>query len=212
MLDHDPGSFFDRFFDTEQITVENCVLGGRSSRTYFTEGLWNKVLPGIEKGDYVVIQFGHNDGGPMNTGRARASLPGTGQESQKVVMERDGSTEEVFTFGHYLRLFIRQAKAKGATVIVLSHTPGNRWTQDRINRCDQTYGKWSKEVAAQENVFFVDLNERTAVKFEVMGKERTAGYYVDGVHNTREGAMLNGESVVEGIRELSNCSLNKFLK
>lgn len=206
------GSFFDRFFDTEQITVENCALGGRSSRTYFTEGLWSKVLPGIEKGDYVVMQFGHNDGGPMNTGRARASLPGIGEESQKVVMERDGSTEEVFTFGHYLRLFIRQAKAKGATVVVLSHTPGNRWTENRMNRCDQTYGKWSKEVATQEGVFFVDLNERTAAKFEAMGKEKAAGYYVDGVHNTREGAMMNGESVVEGIRQLSNCSLNKYIK
>ena len=122
------GSYLQNYFDTTRISIENCALGGRSSRTYFTEGLWDRVLPAIKPGDYVLIDFGHNDGGPMNTGRARASLRGTGEESQKVVMERDGSTEEVYSFGHYLRLYIRQAKAKGAHVIVMSHTPGNRWT------------------------------------------------------------------------------------
>ncbi|MFV0312807.1 MAG: SGNH/GDSL hydrolase family protein, partial [Dysgonomonas sp.] len=78
------GSFFQQFFDTTRISVENHALGGRSSRTFFTEDLWNKVLPGIRKGDYLFIQFGHNDGGPLNTGRARASLNGTGDESQVV--------------------------------------------------------------------------------------------------------------------------------
>lgn len=206
------GSFFQRFFDAERITVENCALGGRSSRTYFTEGLWDKVLGGIRKGDYLFIDFGHNDGGPLNTGRARASLKGTGEESEKVVMERDGSTEEVFTFGQYLRIYIRQAKARGANVIVLSHTPGNRWTGDKMNRCDETYGKWSKEVAAQEGVYFIDLNDRAATKYEAMGKDKASGYFVDSVHNTQEGAYLHGDAVIEGLRELKDCTLNNYLK
>lgn len=82
------GSYLQNYFDTTRISIENCALGGRSSRTYFTEGLWNRVLPAIKPGDYVLIDFGHNDGGPMNTGRARASLPGTGDDSKKVVMEK----------------------------------------------------------------------------------------------------------------------------
>ncbi len=76
------GQFLEQFFDTTRITVENHALGGRSSRTFITEGLWDKVLPGIRKGDYLFIQFGHNDGGPLNRGRARASLKGTGDESE----------------------------------------------------------------------------------------------------------------------------------
>ncbi len=206
------GSFFDRFFDTDRITVENYALGGRSSRTYFTEGLWDHVLAGIRKGDYLFIDFGHNDGGPLNTGRARASLKGTGEESEKVVMERNGGSEEVYTFGHYLRLYIRQAKAKGAEVIVLSHTPGNRWTGDQMNRCDETYGKWSQEVVREEGVYFIDLNDRAARKYEAMGKEKSAGYFVDSVHNTQEGAYLHGDAVIEGLRELKDCTLNKYLK
>jgi len=109
-------------------------------------------------------------------------------------------------------MYIRQAKAKGAKVIVMSHTPGNRWTDNHMNRCDKTYGKWSKEVAEQEGVSFIDLNDLTAKKFEAMGKEKTAAYYADSVHNTQEGAVLNAESVVEGIRSLQNCDLKDYLK
>lgn len=69
-----------------------------------------------------------------------------------------------------------------------------------------------KEVAEQESVNFIDLNDLTAKKFETMGKEKTAAYYADSVHNTQEGAVLNAESVVEGIRSLQNCDLKNYLK
>lgn len=206
------GSFINMFFDTTRVTVENHALGGRSSRTYYTEGLWDKVLPAIENGDYVIIDFGHNDGGPVNTGRARASLPGVGEESRTVVMERHGGSEEIFTFGHYMRIYIRQAKAKGATVIVTSITPGNRWSDDgRIRRVNETYGKWTREVAEQERVYFVDLNEIISLKLEALGKDRTADLFADGVHNTKDGAILNAESVIDGLKQ-TDCSLNGFLK
>ena len=61
------GSFFEDYFDTDNLTVENWALGGRSSRTYQTEGLWHKVLAGIQPGDFLFIDFGHNDGGPLST-------------------------------------------------------------------------------------------------------------------------------------------------
>lgn len=205
------GSFFENYFDLSKITVENCALGGRSSRTYISEGLWSRVLPALKKGDYLLIDFGHNDGGPLNTGRARGSLAGSDDKSQKVVMERDGRTEEVYTFGKYIRTYIRQAKAKGVNVIVLSHTPGNRWDNGKVKRCDNTYGLWAKEVAAQEGVTFVDLNAITADKLERMGKEKSASYFVDSVHNTKEGAILNAESVIEGIKATKS-DLNKFIK
>lgn len=205
------GSFFENYFNLSKITVENCALGGRSSRTYISEGLWSRVLPALKKGDYLLIDFGHNDGGALNTGRARGSLAGSDDKSQKVVMERDGRTEEVYTFGKYIRTYIRQAKAKGVNVIVLSHTPGNRWDNGKVKRCDNTYGLWAKEVAAQERVTFVDLNAITADKLEKMGKEKSASYFVDGVHNTKEGAILNAESVIEGIKATKS-DLNKFIK
>ncbi len=206
------GSFFERFFDTSRITVENHALGGRSSRTFFTEGLWDKVLPGLKKGDYLFMQFGHNDGGPLNTGRARASLKGTGEESETVIMESTGGSEEVFTYGHYLRLYIRQAKAVGAIPIVLSPTPGNRWTDGKANRMTETYTQWAKEVAKQEGVEFIDLNDITADKLDKLGETQGRLLYKDSVHTTEEGALINGESVIEGMKNISGLSLNQYLK
>lgn len=206
------GSFFAQFVDTTQITVENHALGGRSSRTFYTEGLWEKVLPGIKKGDYLIIQFGHNDGGPFNTGRARASINGIGEETQTYIMEKNGGPEEVYTFGNYLRIFIRQAKARGATVVVLSHTPGNTWEGDKMVRNNETYGKWSKQVAEQEGVCFIDMNDFIAKKCETLGKEKTNELYKDRVHTSYDGAMLNCNALVEGIKSVTELGLNKYLK
>ncbi len=206
------GAFFEQFFDTTRITVENHALGGRSSRTFITEGLWDKVLHGIREGDYLFIQFGHNDGGPLHTGRARASLKGTGDESQWVIMERNSGHEEVFTFGHYLRLYIRQAKARGAIPVVLSHTPGNSWEGERMIRNSDTYGRWSKEVAETEGVLYIDMNDLIATKCETMGKEGTNALFKDRVHTSREGAMLFGKTLIEGIRMIPEFQLNQYIK
>ena len=127
-------SFFDHFFDTTKISIENHALGGRSSRTFLTEGLWQNVLEGLKEGDYLFIQFGHNDGGPFNTGRARASIKGAGEESQDYIMEATGGPETVYTFGHYMRHYIKQAKAHGVKVIALSHTPRNNWEDEKMAR------------------------------------------------------------------------------
>lgn len=204
------GSFFDWFFDTSRISVENHALGGRSSRTFYTEGLWNKVLSGIKKGDYLFIQFGHNDGGSLNTFRARASLKGIGNESETVIMERHGGPEEVFTFGHYLRIYVRQAKARGANVVLLSLTPGNSWEGGRMIR-SETHGQWTKQIAEEENVPYIDLNDITARKFDAMGQEAAAAYFMDRVHTTFEGAIMNCKSAIEGLAGLENYSLNDYV-
>src|SRR5438105_1400081 len=66
-------------FDKGKIKVENHAIGGRSSRTFQTEGRWDKVLAVARPGDFVLVQMGHNDGGPLDdTARARGTLRGTG--------------------------------------------------------------------------------------------------------------------------------------
>jgi lysophospholipase L1-like esterase len=68
------GDFIYQQMDTSKITVRNYARGGRSSRTFITEGLWDLVLKMIKPGDYVIMQFGHNDGGALNdNSRARES-------------------------------------------------------------------------------------------------------------------------------------------
>src|SRR6266853_4210167 len=80
------GDPFVAYFDTTKINVTNRARAGRSSRTFITEGLWDKVLADVKPGDFVLIQFGHNDGGPVDKDRARGSLPGLGDEAKEFTM------------------------------------------------------------------------------------------------------------------------------
>ncbi len=204
-------SFFQRFFDSDKIIIENHALGGRSSRTFLTEGLWQNVLEGLQEGDYLIIQFGHNDGGPFNTGRARASIKGIGEESQTFIMEATGGTETVYTYGHYMRHYIEQAKAHGVNVIALSHTPRNAWDCGKMNRVTDTYAQWTKEVAQQENISYIDANDLCASAYEQIGQEATKEYYGDNVHTTYDGAILNGNTIVKAISKLEDCNLKDYI-
>src|SRR6185369_10624922 len=105
-------------FDTSKMKVENRALGGRSSRTFRTEGLWGKVVADLKPGDFVLMQFGHNDGGGLNDPRGRASIKGNGDQTQEVTDAKSGKTEVVHTFGWYMRMYASETKAKGATPIV----------------------------------------------------------------------------------------------
>lgn len=196
------------FFDPSKINVVNRALGGRSSRSYLTEGLWERVRRELKPGDFVLMQFGHNDGGPLDTGRARASLHGAGDETKAIVNANTGEHEVVHTYGWYLRTYIRDTKAKGATPIVLSMVPRNMWKDGRVLRVSDSYGKWAREVAESEGVPFVDLNEIIAQKYEAMGPVKVKTLFPgDHTHTSPEGARLNAASVVEGVRSLKNIAL-----
>ena len=65
------GYFEHEYFDENKLTVENHAMGGTSSRTFYNR-LWPDVLKGVRKGDWVIIELGHNDNGPYDTGPAMA--------------------------------------------------------------------------------------------------------------------------------------------
>ena len=118
------GYFAHEYFDENKITVENHALGGTSSRTFYNR-LWPEVLAGVKKGDYVIIELGHNDNGPYDSGRARASIPGISKDTLRVTIKETGVEETVYSYGEYMRRFIKDVKAKGATPILFSLTPRN---------------------------------------------------------------------------------------
>jgi lysophospholipase L1-like esterase len=200
-------------FDKDKITVENRALGGRSSRTYLTEGLWDKVLAKLRPGDFVLLQFGHNDGGSLTEGRARASLKGNGEETREVENAKTGKKEVVHTYGWYLRKYVADARAKGATPIVLSPVPRNIWKDGRVARAAKDYGQWAAEAAKAGGAAFVDLNEIVAGHYEKAGPEqvKTQFFGTDHTHTTAAGARLNAACVVEGLRRLPDCTLCRYL-
>ena len=86
------GYFAGEYFDSNRITVENHALGGTSSRTFYNR-LWPDVIKGVRPGDWVIIELGHNDNGPYDSGRARASIPGIGKDTLNVTIKETGVKE-----------------------------------------------------------------------------------------------------------------------
>jgi len=199
-------------FDSSRVIIVNKARGGRSSRTFHTEGLWNEILSQIQKGDFVLMQFGHNDGARPDTEKFRGSLRGIGDEMQEVT-KPDGTKEIVHTYGWYMKKYISEAKTKGAVPVVFSMIPRNIWKEGKVERASEMYGKWAREVAEQNGAFFIDLNEQVARKYEEMGTENVNAFFPgDHTHTNQAGAKLNAETVVQGIRELKNCELKVYLK
>ena len=200
------------YFDKSKIVVVNHALGGRSSRTFLTEGLWDKALADLKPGDFVLMQFGHNDGGSPRTSY-RASLKGVGEETESVVNPKTNVTETIHSYGWYLRKYIADAKAKGATAIVLSPIPRNIWSAGgKVARSSADYGLWAAQAAKAGGASFVDLNAIIADKYDALGPDKVKAYFPgDHTHTSPAGAEMNAGAVVEGLKGLKGCPLVAFL-
>jgi lysophospholipase L1-like esterase len=208
------GSQAFRIFDAEKITYINCAQAGRSCRTYIREGRWDKVVNDLQQGDFVLIQFGHNDIGELHRGKHRGEIPGTADTScvSRVVLQNEAYNEVVYSFGWYLKKMIDDCRQKGATPILVSLTPRNEWADGKIERRNDSYGKWYREVAAETGCTFVDLHNITADALDAIGQENAKDYYSkDHTHTSLRGARLNAIGIAIGLRK-SGCELAKYLK
>ncbi len=208
------GDLMKPLFDTAKINIENHALGGTSSRTFLTKGLWDKVLAKIQDGDYLIMQFGHNDSSPLDdTARARGTIKGVGDSAKEIYNPITKQQEVVHTYGWYLSKFVNDAKAKGATVFICSPIPRNDWKDGKVIRYNATgYGLWSKQTAESAGAAFIDLNSITADTYEAMGQEAVKSLFPnEHTHTSREGAAVNAASIVKGIKEIKKCTLKKYL-
>lgn len=201
----------EKYFDTTRINVFNKARGGRSSRTFRGEGLWDEVVENLDKGDFLLIQFGHNDGGEIDQPKYRGSLKGTGEETETVEFKKD-SIEIVHTYGWYMKKYISEAKEKGATPIVLSMIPRNIWHEKKVERNDDSYAKWAKEAANEADGIFIDLNDSIALQYEQMGQQQVKELFPkDHTHTNMEGAELNALIVAKAISNLKECELRDYI-
>jgi len=200
------------WLDPAKLNVANRAIGGRSSRTYFTEGRWGEILGSLKKGDFVLIQFGHNDVGPIDArGKFRGSLKGIGDETAEVV-KPDGTTEVVHTFGWYLRHFARTARDKGATVILCSPVPHRDFDRDGHYREDwQEWRGWIRECSRAEKAASIDLAQLIGREYARLGAEGTAPLFADArTHTTPAGAKLNARVAAAALRQLPGDPLASF--
>jgi rhamnogalacturonan acetylesterase len=209
------GQELGQFFDANKINVVNRAIGGRSSRTFQNEGRWDKVLAEIKSGDFVIIQFGHNDVGKYDDPAAkdRPSLHSEGEETVEYT-RKDGVRETIHTFGWYMRKYAVDARAKGATVIFCSMVPHKDWDANGkiIRKESETFVKWTENAAKTTGAAYINLNEIVALEFERLGTEKVETLFGDKrTHSTPAGAFLNAQMVIAGIKALKKPNLKKYL-
>ena len=205
------GSYMDLHIDTNKMTVRNHAIGGRSSRTFINEGRWDKILEVIKPGDYVIMQFGHNDGGPLDdTARARGSIRGIGEESKDIYNPIRKQNETVHTYGWYMRKYVVDTKAKGGIAIICSPIPRNDWKDGKVVRSGDSYSLWAKQIADETGAYFIDLNNLVSEEYEKLGPEKVKTFFPgDHTHTNKEGALVNARIVAEQMAKIKK--LKKYI-
>jgi lysophospholipase L1-like esterase len=215
------------YFDETKINIQNRAVGGTSSRSFQAEQ-WPWLLEEIKPGDYIIMQFGHNDGGtprgngdevierPVPTRGGRAGRGATSQPAGAVAQAPTSQPiqmESVHTFGWYLRKYVTDAKAHGAVeAIIVSPIPRNN-LQNGTMQPDR-WVEVCKEAAQTSGAKFFDLNGALIKKWTPLGKEKLTNELFaqgDGTHPGWAGAISCAESVIDGLKEV-NSPLVKYLK
>lgn len=208
-------------FFTEDVRIDNHAVNGRSTKSFIDEGRWDKVIAQVGKGDYVFIQFGHNDEKP----------------------DEKRHTEPGGTFDENLRRFVRETKAKGGIPVLFSSIVRRNFSvnpeavlqddkpreatglkQEEGNALVDTHGRYldsPRKVAGEEGAIFIDMNKITRQLVEGLGPEESKKLYMwvpkntvaacpNGkednthlnIHGARVVAGLVADAIAESIPEL----------
>jgi lysophospholipase L1-like esterase len=198
------GKEFGSYVDRSKANWVNAARGGRSSRTFIAEGLWDHLISNTKPGDFVFIQFGHNDGGAVNdASRARGSLPGLGDETQEIDNQVTHQHEIVHTYGWYMKKMVDDTKAKGAAPILVSLTVRDIWKDGKVERGNGMFGKWTEQIATEKGIPFVDLTTLAADYYDELGEAKVKPFFpADTTHTGPDAAALNAAFVLTGVKSL----------
>lgn len=143
----------------DQVKIDDRAKGGRSTRTFFQEGRWSAIYKILQKGDVVMMQFGHNDGA-VNKPERYVDIQG---------------------YKEFLRLFIDQTRQKGAVPILLTPVARNYpWKDGKLHNVHGEYPQAAKEVAVELDVKLIDLNELSMAHFSEKGQDYvTENYFMN---------------------------------
>lgn len=148
----------------------------------------------------------------MTDKKMRGSIPSSKDTCHVYQMEESKQYEVVYSFGWYLKKFIQDVREKGATPILVSLTPRNEWPHGKMERRNDTYGKWYREVVAETGVAFLDLHNIAADSYDKIGKDKVKAYYKkDHTHTSLKGARHNARCVAKGLKKMKS-PLAKYLK
>ncbi|RHZ53995.1 Rhamnogalacturonan acetylesterase [Aspergillus turcosus] len=180
-------------------TVSNKAVAGRSARSYTREGRFQAIADVLKPGDYVVIEFGHNDGGSLSTtDNGRTDCPGTGDETCTTTY--NGVQETVLTFPKYLENAAKLFVSKGAKVLISSQTPNNPWETGTFSYSASRFVGYAKLAAQTAGVDYVDHGAYVADRFETLGKTTVDSYFPnDHTHTSPTGAQVVANAFLKAV-------------
>ena len=194
------GMPFVHFWDSS-VRVVNKAKNGRSTKTFISEGLWQSIIDEASAGDYVIIQFGHND--------------------ESVEKKERYSTPDTFKMN--LTRFIKDTRLKKATPILF--TPVSRRKFNAAGETVATHAVYSelvKEVAIEQQALFIDLDQKSRDLYQQMGEAQSKLLFlqlapgehpnypegkIDNTHFSELGARLVAQLILKEIK-LLNTDLN----
>ncbi|KAH8646742.1 SGNH hydrolase-type esterase domain-containing protein [Xylariales sp. PMI_506] len=199
------GQYLQYSFNTASYTVDNEAIAGRSARSYTREDRFEDVAEEVEEGDWVVIEFGHNDGGSLTpTDDGRSDCPGQGDETCQTTY--DGVSETVLTYPAYLEDAAALFLSKGAKVILSSPTPDDPCTTGTCtftpNRFEY-YAWYSASVAGgtSAGVYYVAHGLYTAQMMKNLGATIiNENYPIDHTHTSAYLADYVAKAFVLGLQ------------
>lgn len=191
---------------TNTISIQNHAANGRSSKSFRTEGLWDKVYTQLKKGDYVIIQFGHND-----------------QKSE----DPERFTNPTTQYRANLERYVKETREKGATPILMTSIVRRNFNENGVLiDTHNLYPIIVRMVAKDLDVPFVDMQQETEEIVLSYGPEKSKelylhfepkenNYYPEGKHDdthlSKLGATLTAEKATKQLSKL-NIGLEKFIK
>ncbi|KAI8819052.1 lipolytic protein G-D-S-L family [Fimicolochytrium jonesii] len=195
------GQYLSAYFSPDKLTINNACKGGRSSRTYITEGHLAAVVDAIRPGEVVLFAFGHNDQSPLtDASRSRGVIRGFGAQFEDTINGVTHKPERVYTYGHYLTKIIAAVKSKGGIPVPMSQTLRKKFNNGKILRGDN-WSSWASTVAKKQNTAYLDPRQIAADALDRMGEAKAAALYpLDSTHMGEVGAVLHAEAVVKAIK------------
>jgi len=193
---------FSAFVD-QSVDVKNRAMNGRSTKSFITEGRWKSVLDSLQSGDYVFIQFGHND---------------------EKIKDSTRYTEPFTSYRENLERFVRETREKGATPILFTSIVRRKFENGFLMDTHGNYPVVTRLVAADLNVPLIDLQMLTVGAVTALGDEASKQIYLwtpptdrfpegrkDDTHLKVEGATLVAKLAVQQLILLDN-SLAKRIR
>ncbi len=189
------GQMLTRFFKPE-VAIANHAESGETMKSFITELRFDKLLSQMRKGDYLLIQFGHND--------EKKSWPQTYVEAGT-------------TYKAYLKAYIAEARLRGATPVLISPMQRRTFDGTKIKNSHGDYPDAVRQVAEEEKVAFIDLSKMSMAFYEALGPEKAPlafsgreGAPRDATHHDNYGAYELAKCVVQGLRD-NHVELARFI-